>query len=118
MQIVEVLKYARIPVRLNVKKGESVLILTGTSMERVVYESLAAAARAIFATVPLYRNQAKRFRQIEENTFVPLDGREEGIPHYYFDEERIRKFLSAFNILDIHVDSKKHHCFLGEKSGY
>lgn len=71
-----------------------------------------------FATVPLYRNQAKKFRQIEENIFVPLDGREEGIPHYYFDEERIRKFLSAFNILDIHVDSKRHYCFLGEKSGY
>ena len=69
-----------------------------------------------FATVPMYRNQAKRFRQIEENTFVPLDGREEGIPHYYFDEERIRGFLSAFNILDIHVDSKSHYCFLGEKS--
>ena len=68
-----------------------------------------------FATVPVYRNQAKRFRQIEENTFVPLDGREEGIPHYYFDEERIRKFLSAFNILDIHVDSKRHYCFLAEK---
>ena len=69
-----------------------------------------------FATVPMYRNQAKRFRQIEENTFVPLDGREGGIPHYYFDEERIREFLSAFNILDIHVDSKSHYCFLGEKS--
>ncbi len=43
MRIVEVLKYARIPVRLNVKKGESVLILTDTSVEEVVYESLAAA---------------------------------------------------------------------------
>jgi len=69
-----------------------------------------------FATVPIYKNQAERFRQIEENTFVPLDGREEGIPHYCFDEERIRKFLSAFKLLDIHVDSKSHYCFLGEKS--
>jgi len=69
-----------------------------------------------FATVPMYRNQAKQFRQIEENTFLPLDGREKGIPHYYFDKERIRRFLSAFKILDIHVDSKSHYCFLGEKS--
>ena len=68
-----------------------------------------------FATVPMCRNQAKRFRQIEENTFVPLDGREEGIPHYYFDEERIRRFFSAFNILDIHIDSKNHYCFLAQK---
>jgi SAM-dependent methyltransferase len=72
----------------------------------------------LFATVPMYRNQAKRFRQIKENTFVPLDGREEGIPHHYFDEKRIREFLSAFKILDIHVDLRKHYCFLGEKSGY
>jgi len=43
MQIVELLRYARVPVRLNVKKGENVLILTDTSVEGVVYESLAAA---------------------------------------------------------------------------
>jgi gamma-glutamyl phosphate reductase len=64
----------------------------------------------------MYRNQAKRFQQIEENTFLPLDGREMGIPHYYFDEEQIRKFFSAFKSLDIHVDSKSHYCFLGEKA--
>ncbi len=73
-------------------------------------------AGLFFATIPMYKNQAKRFQQIEENTFLPLDGREESIPHYYFDEERIRNFLSAFNILDIHVDSKNHYCFLGAKS--
>jgi len=43
MRIVEILKYARIPVKLNVKKGEKVLILTDYSVEQVVYESLAAA---------------------------------------------------------------------------
>lgn len=42
-RIIEVLKHARIPVRLNVKKGEDVLILTDTSAEEVVYEALAAA---------------------------------------------------------------------------
>jgi len=67
------------------------------------------------ATVPVYKNQAKRFRQIEENTFLPIDGREKGIPHHIFDEQQIREFLSAFNILDLHVDSKKHYCFLAKK---
>ena len=68
-----------------------------------------------FATTPISKNQAQRFRQIEENTFLPLDGREKGIPHHIFDEDQIREFLSAFNILDIHVDSRNHYCFLGEK---
>jgi len=43
MQIVNVLKYARIPVRLNVKKGESVLIISDSSVEEEIYEALAAA---------------------------------------------------------------------------
>ncbi len=68
-----------------------------------------------FATVPASRHQAKRFCQIEQNTYIPLDGKEEGIPHYYFDESQIRRFFSAFNISDIHVDSIDHYCFLGEK---
>jgi leucyl aminopeptidase (aminopeptidase T) len=50
MRIVEVIKYARVPVRLNVKKGETVLILTDTSVEEVVYESLAAAVYEVQAT--------------------------------------------------------------------
>ncbi|MFC1932733.1 aminopeptidase [Chloroflexota bacterium] len=43
IQMADVLSFARIPVRLNVNKGENVLILTDTNVERVVYESLVAA---------------------------------------------------------------------------
>jgi len=43
MQMVDVLNFARIPVRLNVDKGENVLILTDAKVERVVYESLVTA---------------------------------------------------------------------------
>lgn len=91
---------------------------TAENIRRLIAEiwRLLQPAGLFFATVPMYRNQAKRFQQIEENTFLPLDGREKGIPHYYFDEEQIRKFFSAFKSLDIHVDSKNHYCFLGEKA--
>jgi len=34
------------------------------------------------------------------------------------DYDLLRGFLSAFKILDVHVDSRRHYCFLGEKSGY
>ena len=90
---------------------------TARNISRLVAEiwRLLQPKGLFFATVPMYRNQAKRFRQIEENTFLPLDGREKGVPHHYFDEEQIRRFLLAFNILDIHAHSKKHYCFLGEK---
>lgn len=69
----------------------------------------------IFATVPASKNQAHGFRQIEENTFVPLDGREKGIAHHYFDKKGIIELLEGFNVWDIHVDSKNHFCFLGER---
>jgi len=92
---------------------------TAENIRRLIAEiwRVLKPAGLFFATIPMYKNQAKRFQQIEENTFLPLDGREKGIPHHIFDEEQIRKFFSAFKLLDIHVDSKNHYCFLGEKSG-
>lgn len=91
---------------------------TAENIRRLIAEiwRVLQPAGLLFATVPVYKNQAKRFQQIEENTFLPLDGREKGIPHHIFDEEQIRRFLSAFKLLDIHVDSKSHYCFLAEKS--
>ena len=43
IEMADVLNFARIPVRLNVNKGENVLILTDAKVERVVYESLVTA---------------------------------------------------------------------------
>ncbi len=42
-KMADVLNFARIPVRLNVNKGENVLILTDAKVERVIYESLVTA---------------------------------------------------------------------------
>ncbi len=37
----------------------------------------------IFISVPRLRNQGTKFEEIEPHTFVPLDGPEKGLPHYY-----------------------------------
>ena len=71
----------------------------------------------VFATVPTLKDQAENFEQIEPNTFVPLDGIEKGLPHHYFSEEELRACFSGFDVLDIHVDTVKHFCLLGERHG-
>ena len=38
-------------------------------------------------------------REIEPHTFVNDDGHEAGIPHHFFDEDRLRSLLSAWEIL-------------------
>jgi SAM-dependent methyltransferase len=45
----------------------------------------------VFVTVPMLRNQAKSFEEIEAGTFVPLD------------------------VLDLKVDAVQHFCLLAEK---
>jgi SAM-dependent methyltransferase len=64
----------------------------------------------VFVTVPKIKNQARTFEQIEENTFVPLDGPEKGLPHHYFTAPELREIFSAFDIRDIRVDGVKHYC--------
>lgn len=64
----------------------------------------------VFVTVPSLRNQGTRFEQIEPNTFVPLDGAEQGLPHHYFTPEELRGVFRDFNILNIHLDAAAHYC--------
>lgn len=64
----------------------------------------------VFVTVPKMRNQARTYEQIGENTFVPLDGPEKGLPHHYFTPRELREVFGAFDIKDIRIDSVKHYC--------
>lgn len=68
-------------------------------------------------------------KQIEDNTFVPTFGPEEGIPHHFFTQKEIMDLLKDFNIiqliqLSVHtlVHNKEkvngingHWCVVGEK---
>lgn len=69
----------------------------------------------VFLTVPKLRNQGENFREIEPGTFVPLDGREEGLPHHYFTPEELRDVFDEFEIADIHLDATQHYCLTAFK---
>lgn len=69
----------------------------------------------IFITVPKLKNQGENFEQIEQNTYIPLDGREKGLPHHYFTPEELKDFFSNFDIADIHIDKNNHYCLLAFK---
>jgi ubiquinone/menaquinone biosynthesis C-methylase UbiE len=64
----------------------------------------------LFVTVPKLRNQAETFEQLEPNTFIPLDGPEKGLPHYYFTPEELREVFGDYEIADIHLDGLEHYC--------
>jgi cyclopropane fatty-acyl-phospholipid synthase-like methyltransferase len=64
----------------------------------------------IFITVPKLKNQGNNFKQIEHNTYIPLDGREKGLTHHYFTPEELKDFFSNFDVIDMHIDKKNHYC--------
>ncbi len=64
----------------------------------------------VFVTVPKMKNQARTYEQTEDNTFVPLDGPEKGLPHHYFTPPELREVFGEFDIKDIRIDRVKHYC--------
>jgi len=69
----------------------------------------------LFVSVPKEKTQANRFMEIEPYTFLPLDGPEKGLPHYYFTRQALEEFFAGFVITDIHIDSTGHYCLSGFK---
>ncbi len=69
----------------------------------------------IFVTVPSKMNQAEKFEPIEDGTYLPLDGRERGLPHHFFTKEEILRLFSGFEIEEIFVDQVEHYAFRGMK---
>jgi len=64
----------------------------------------------LFVTVPRQMNQAESFHQIEPRTFIPLDGRERGLPHHYFTPKELKETFSHFRIANFHSDKTDHYC--------
>jgi SAM-dependent methyltransferase len=81
-----------------------------SEMERVLVEG-----GLVFCTVPSLQNQGRYFRQIEPNTYVPLDGEERGLPHHYFTPQELREVFSGFEVADIHLDQMSHYCLTAYK---
>lgn len=89
-------------------------IATIKAIEKEVHRVLKKDG-VLFITVPSIRNQGKTFKQLEPNTFIPLDGNEEGLPHHIFTAEELRNVFEDFVIIDIHLDKWDHYCMLASK---
>lgn len=76
-----------------------------SEMKRVLKEN-----GFIFITVPIFKNQGTNFKQIELNTYIPIDGHEKGLPHHYFTKKELKDFFFNFNIVDLHIDRENHYC--------
>lgn len=69
----------------------------------------------LFVSVPVSKNPKLTYEQIEPDTYTPLDGREQGLPHHYFTPKELSTEFSDFQIIGIHQDAARHYCLLGRK---
>lgn len=73
-----------------------------------------------YATLPAYppgKWKGGRFEEIEENTYVSLDGFEKGVPHYFFTQQVLAEVMNEFYILEIKKESTSHLSALVRKRG-
>ena len=69
----------------------------------------------VFISVAKNRKYANNFAEIEPNTFVPLDGQEKGLPHYYFTPETLAQELGMFEIIRNYVSDTDHYAIWAKK---
>jgi cyclopropane fatty-acyl-phospholipid synthase-like methyltransferase len=83
-----------------------------TTIRRIVTEvdRVLKQGGFLFVTVPKLRNQGQTFKQLEPNTYVPLDGPEKGLPHHYFTPEELQEVFRDYSIVGIHLDDWQHYC--------
>jgi len=67
-------------------------------------------------TMPVSKNEpSTKQKEIDPGTFLPLNGREKGLPHHYFKMEEIPALFSGFSIIDLHTDSTNHFSLLARE---
>ena len=69
----------------------------------------------LFVTVPMSKNPKLKYERIEPDTYIPIDGREQGLPHHYFTPKELYAEFHDFQILGIHIDAHRHYCLFGRK---
>ncbi len=61
------------------------------------------------------KKRDSRSKEIAPRTYVPLEGREKGVIHYFFNKEILTREFKDFEICNIGVDSDGgYYCLLGE----
>jgi len=92
------------------------IVFTVSEIERVL-----KPGAFVFITVPALRSKPEnpeedwQLRQVENGTYIPMQGPERGIPHHYFTENELCEVFGSFEILEISTDSTDHRCLLGSK---
>jgi SAM-dependent methyltransferase len=93
--------------RVLVDKG-IIVIITPKKVFRKKGRYFIPSSKGIFA--------GNKFRKLEDRVFIPIDGPEKGLPHFYFNKKLIKKFFSNFDIDNIYLDKHSHYCFIGVKN--
>lgn len=70
----------------------------------------------IFITVAAKRHKRNttKSKMIESRTYIPLDGEEKGLPHFFYNKNLMKKDFRNFKILNIHKDKGNHYRLLGK----
>lgn len=80
-----------------------------------IYRVLKSGGLA-WITIPVSKTEpSKRQKKIEPGTFIPLDGREKGVPHHYLKAEEVLSLFHKFKIIDLHIDNVNHYSLLCRK---
>ena len=74
----------------------------------------------IFITVPIYKGYSNKrpgwkMKKIAERTFLPLDGPEKGLIHYFFTPNEFKESFPEFKILKAYMDKTNHYAILAIK---
>ena len=81
------------------------------------------AGGLVFITVPIYKGpitgvkkHSWTMKRIANRTYVPLDGLEKGLPHYFFKEDEFESEFKrvGFKILKAYFDNTNHFCLIGK----
>lgn len=69
----------------------------------------------VFTTVAANKTPSggTKFKRVAPRTYVPLDGREEGVPHFIYTKKLMREDFKNFQVLRLHEDKGPNWCLLG-----
>ncbi|MFX0077198.1 MAG: class I SAM-dependent methyltransferase [Candidatus Hermodarchaeota archaeon] len=71
----------------------------------------------VWITVPVSKDLIpNKFEEIEPRTFIPLNGREKGLIHYYFTHDELISVFSGFSIIELHIDKFNHYSLIAQKT--
>ena len=58
--------------------------------------------------------RAAKSKLVAPRTYVPVEGPENGLPHFIYTKQIMLDDFKNFSLLDFYVDKTGHYCFLGK----